>query len=155
MAAPTNKEFDIRGVNHLDNVEVLEIDGPAPRSLILVVEGSQVRRGPQRFWAAATEGSLLAPVVARSYRLGDANTSGRVDISDAINTLSFLFTGGATPQCLKAADTDDSGEIDITDAINTLGFLFTGGKAPRTPFPDCGLDPSDDALPCETQPACR
>jgi hypothetical protein len=99
--------------------------------------------------------TIEPPVEGPLFIRGDANDSGQVDISDAISTLGYLFTGAATVQCLQAADTNNSGEVDISDAIGTLSFLFAGGAAPAQPFPGCGLDPTPDALPCVTQPLCR
>lgn len=79
---------------------------------------------------------------------GDSNRSGEVDISDAVNTLSYLFSGGVAIQCLDAADANDSGEIDISDAVFALGFLFLGGPDIPLPYPAMGPDPTEDGLRC-------
>ena len=79
----------------------------------------------------------------------DASHDGLVNITDAIVILSYLFTGGPAPQCMDAADVLDSGTVDISAAINLLNFLFLGGTSPRVPFPNLGIDPTDDALGCE------
>ena len=78
---------------------------------------------------------------------GDANRDGRIDISDAITTLSYLFLGGSWPASHDAADTDDNGRIDMTDAIVTLGHLYLGGPPPAPPHPAAGEDPTPDDLP--------
>jgi hypothetical protein len=91
------------------------------------------------------------PVIKRA----DANLDGRGDISDAIVILGYLFLGLPATTCLETMDTDDSKVIDITDAIYFLSFLFLGGRAPPPPFPDCGIDPTDDALTCELYPHCN
>lgn len=89
----------------------------------------------------------FGPCTVSGFRRGDADTSGVVDITDAIFTLGFLFSGGPPPSCPDAADTDDNGTIEITDPINELGFLFLGNPAPPPPGPrDCGPDPVDDGL---------
>ncbi|MEM7235283.1 MAG: hypothetical protein AAF517_24110 [Planctomycetota bacterium] len=80
---------------------------------------------------------------------GDANSDGRVDLSDPVATLGFLFLGMESVECTDAADADDSGILDITDAIYTLGYLFLGGPQPEAPFPIAGLDTTDDQLSCE------
>ena len=81
---------------------------------------------------------------------GDANGDGQVDISDAIRTLGWLFTGGETPPCLDAADTNDDSQVDISDPIAVLSFLFTGGVEPAKPGPHVpGVDPTDDTLSCD------
>ncbi|HVR75860.1 MAG TPA: LamG-like jellyroll fold domain-containing protein, partial [Planctomycetota bacterium] len=85
---------------------------------------------------------------------GDLNVDGRIDISDALSALGFLFLGGRAPDCLDSADTNDSGRIDISDATYLLAFLFLGGGAPPAPFPGCGPDPSDDSLECLTFDSC-
>lgn len=104
---------------------------------------------------------------ARRFVRGDADSSGRIDLSDALAVLNFLFSSGREPACLDAADADDvgSGSLTITDAIRILGWLFSGGPAPGEPGPtateytagDCGTDPtSGDGLGCVTPgPACR
>ena len=76
-------------------------------------------------------------------------------ISDAVYILNFLFTGGRTPGCMKAADVDDTGSVDLTDAVYLLNYLFIGGAALAEPGA-CGLDPTGDNLSCETVPeACE
>jgi len=78
----------------------------------------------------------------------DTNESGRVDISDAIATLTFLFLGGPDPACHDRMDANDDGRLDLTDGVFTLEFLFFRGAAPPPPFPAPGRDPSADALSC-------
>jgi hypothetical protein len=82
-------------------------------------------------------------------RCGDSNADGRVDISESIFTLSYLFLGGPRPICLASADMDDSGDLDITDGHLVNVFLFLGGSAPPSPGPfACGVDPTPDLLGC-------
>ncbi len=82
----------------------------------------------------------------------DANTDGAIDIADAIRVLGYLFTH-ATLSCLDAGDSNDDGYIDIADAIYSLSYSFASGPAPKSPFPSCGLDPTADALGCDSYPA--
>jgi uncharacterized lipoprotein YddW (UPF0748 family) len=77
---------------------------------------------------------------------GDSNGDGTPNISDAVATLSYLFSGGAEPACLDAADADDRGTVEITDAVYLLNHLFSGGQAPPAPYPDAGADPTEDGL---------
>jgi hypothetical protein len=77
------------------------------------------------------------------FRRGDADGSGKLDLTDAIFTLQFLFLGGPEPECKDAADADDSGKLDLTDAISSLQFQFMGGPSPPAPGPvNCGPDPT-------------
>jgi hypothetical protein len=80
---------------------------------------------------------------------GDTERTGEIDLSDAIGILSYLFAGGASPSCIKAADADDTGSVDIADPVFILGFLFGGGPSIPAPFPDPGFDPTLDDLPCQ------
>ncbi|MBT6541498.1 MAG: hypothetical protein HOM39_08035, partial [Planctomycetes bacterium] len=56
--------------------------------------------------------------------------------------------------CDNAADSNDDGTLNIADAIALLSYLFSGASAPPAPFPDCGIDPTVDALECDAFAAC-
>lgn len=85
-----------------------------------------------------------------TFRRGDANGDKKLDLSDAVATLNFLFTGGTTIACQDAGDSNDSGTLDLSDAVYALQFLFLGGPPVPSPGPDsCGVDPTEDDLsPC-------
>jgi hypothetical protein len=89
------------------------------------------------------------------FRRADANGSGEVDISDAVNTFGFLFLGDKPPLCLSAADSNGDGAIDISDGVNTLSYLFTGGSSIPTPGPlSCGAAPDSSRIGCASYSAC-
>ena len=49
-----------------------------------------------------------------------------------------------------ALDVDDTGVVDVSDAIYVLDYLFKSGSPIPLPFPEAGIDPTDDDLaPCE------
>jgi RHS repeat-associated protein len=103
--------------------------------------------------AALTLALVVAGARARllaqgAFVRGDCDQSGRLDITDPITILGFLFLGSASPVCLDACDVDDSERIDISDAIYELSFLFLGGPPPRPPWPGEDIDPSGDLLTC-------
>ncbi len=102
------------------------------------------------------EGVLPEPEPTEpEFRRGDVNVDGRVDLSDGVNTLNFLFSGGADPSCADASDTDDDGNIAINDAVGVFNSLFAGGADPAPPGPqNCGVDPTEDPLTCMNYPAC-
>jgi len=79
---------------------------------------------------------------------GDANKDTRLDIADAIHTLSVLFAGAST-DCRDALDFNDDGAMDIADPIYGLSYLFASGPPPPAPFPTAGTDPTPDSLDCE------
>ncbi|MBI4584966.1 MAG: DNRLRE domain-containing protein [Planctomycetes bacterium] len=88
------------------------------------------------------------------YRRGDFNDDGGIDITDAIEILTFLFLSATKPSCLKAADVNDDDNADVSDPIVLLGYLFLGSKEPAPPFASCGMDPTPDALDCSTFSHC-
>ena len=85
-----------------------------------------------------------------SFRRGDANDDGLLDIADAISVLSILFQGSAMPYCQDALDSNDDGVIDISDPIDTLHSLFGGGGPlpPPGPIGPAGFDSTPDDLLC-------
>ncbi|MGE4613445.1 MAG: hypothetical protein AAEJ46_03800, partial [Planctomycetota bacterium] len=85
---------------------------------------------------------------------GDVNASQVVDIADVTSTLDFLFSASPPPDCIDSADANDDGLVDLADAISLLSYLFSGASAPPAPFPGCDIDPTMDALDCDSFAAC-
>jgi len=75
-----------------------------------------------------------------SFSRGNCNGDGRVDISDAIAIVGYLFAGAITPPCLAGCDIDADGDVIVTDAIALLNSLF---------------DPVGFAIPSPTPQECR
>lgn len=86
---------------------------------------------------------------------GDANGDQSVDISDAVLILLHLFLGAPASECEKSEDGDDNGILGVTDAVRILDYLFL--SAPPLPAPNgvCGVDPTEDALLCESYAGCN
>jgi hypothetical protein len=117
-------------------------------------------RDPYRSGAlilAVSGAALLAhgAAAAAHFVRGDADSSGRFEVTDAVVILRALFAGERDRiACEDAADVDDDGNLAVTDAIHLLDGLFRGGPAPAAPFPGCGGDPTEDGLGCEAHEAC-
>ena len=99
-----------------------------------------------------------------SFRRGDVDQNGRLNITDARGILQILFAitsirnenvRATAENCPIAVNVDGSlvggteRRADISDAIALLDFLFRTGRAPSTPFPSCGrpeqsVDPAFD-----------
>lgn len=107
--------------------------------------------------------------IGPAFTRGDTNADGRIDLSDAIFLLRYLYLGDTAPSCLDAADVNDDSEVppvvdppDVSDAIYLLNWLFLGDSPPPPPTPsrpfyapnDCGADPTDDSLDCASFPPC-
>jgi len=94
------------------------------------------------------------------FHRGDSNDDGKVDISDGVRILNFLFLGGPKPTCLEAANANDDAVLNISDAVYLFQALFTGGPkppAPGAPPAECGADPviSPSALGCKLYIHCQ
>ncbi|MEM7261880.1 MAG: FG-GAP-like repeat-containing protein [Planctomycetota bacterium] len=85
-----------------------------------------------------------------SFRRGDVNVDGSVDITDAVVLLENLFvTGSPVLNCPDGADTNDDATVDVSDAVSLLSYLFVPAS-PEPPTPGtgaCGADPTADTLP--------
>jgi hypothetical protein len=92
---------------------------------------------------------LPAPEGAGEARLirGDVDADGVLGAGDPFLLLGYLFRGGGGVDCLDAADADDSGRVNVSDAVLLFRRLFGLVDSLPAPFPDCGEDPSADALP--------
>ncbi|MGE3166556.1 MAG: dockerin type I repeat-containing protein [Planctomycetota bacterium] len=145
----------------------VEVEFPAAGGqTILIAVGS--------FFAFGTgQGTLLIETLAisdPSFRRGDCNGDGALNIADAVAALGILFPpAGCTPGvtcpeavCADGCDANDDGAFNIADAVALLGFLFPppgctpGVSCPSLPAPGvtCGIDPTLDALDCVAYPSC-
>jgi len=136
-------------------------------SIITSAAGGQVVGpidGPGRVVAALPIGAIgpidegnTSPTFFRlpPFIRADFNIDGVVDLSDAIATLNWLFTGGPGPTCENAGDANADNQIDVSDASFLLNWLFTGGVEPPAPGPTtCGVDRDRRALSCDEYPFC-
>ncbi len=92
---------------------------------------------------------------SRRFVRGDVSVDGHINLTDAIQLLEFLFRGGDAPGCEQAADANDDGRINLSDAAQVLLHLVGGSGDLPAPFPDCGIDPTDDALDCAVYAGCE
>jgi PKD repeat protein len=119
--------------------------GSPPLSNIITVGGQTVR-------PALGEGgdviiSHLEFPPPRFFRRGDTDGNGEVNITDCIASLNYLFSGAEPPSCQDAADATDDGVVDISDAVFVLAFLFQSGTYLPSPYPNAGMDATEDDLP--------
>jgi hypothetical protein len=78
------------------------------------------------------------------FHRGDPDSTGSIDLTDAVYLFDFLFHGGPVPSCLEAADAQNDGALDLSDGVYIFLYLFVGGSAPAAPGPTtvpCGTDP--------------
>ncbi len=75
-----------------------------------------------------------------TFKRGDANRDGSMNIADAIYILQNLFAQGPPLYCLEAADGNDDDSVNIADAVYILQNLFAQGPAIPPPHEECGPD---------------
>ena len=99
--------------------------------------------------------------VVAQFRRCDCNGDGRVNIADAVCTVSSLFAPERLDpsldpfSCEDALDCNDQGPVDVADSVYLIAYRFQGGPLPPAPGLACGEDPSADALGCSrTQSTC-
>jgi len=61
---------------------------------------------------------------------GDANNDGKVNLTDIIFNLNYLFKDGAPPTNYCAGDYDGDGAYTILDLIYQVDYIFKSGPAP-------------------------
>ncbi len=89
-----------------------------------------------------------------TFRRGDANADGLLDVADPVFILAALFTGGPASTCAEASDANDDGSVDLADAVAALNALFGSGPGLPAPYPGCGSDPTVDSLTCMSYGFC-
>lgn len=122
-------------------------DESAPRSLLRYTAVAIVAGREE---ACREECSLDLTGISLPFTRGNGNGDDKVNLSDAVSLLGFLFLGQTEAiDCPDGADFDDSGTLELTDAIALLDFLFRGGTPPQPPYPGIGEDPTaGDPLGC-------
>ena len=120
----------------------------APVATVIVVDGASL---------AVTEvtGTLpLTPYEGSQFIRGDVTQNGSLDIADVIGVLSFLFLNTVTT-CYNSLDANDTGSVSISDAVQILCSVFgPGSPPPAGPYPDCGVDTTDDSGSCDEYSGC-
>jgi len=83
-----------------------------------------------RVLTAPTPGAANAEPMPRGEGArGDVDQNGRIDLTDAIDILAYLFSETFTPYCEPVADANHDGTVDMADPVRILFFLFSGGPA--------------------------
>lgn len=83
------------------------------------------------------------------FRRGDVSGDGVFNLADPIRGLNIII-GTASNLCADASDANDDGLVDISDAVYLLSTLFQDAPLPPDPGLQCGTDPTEDDLGCET-----
>ncbi len=64
---------------------------------------------------------------------GDLDESGRVDITDLVYLIAYMFIDGIPKINLNASDFDSSGSLDVADLVNFVEYMFGDGRVINCP----------------------
>jgi hypothetical protein len=88
-------------------------------------------------WGSASAGDvawkhfLYNVLHQEGFYRGDVNKSGKLDVTDVVYTINYLFKGGAKPiEFEDQADVTNDKLVTVTDVVYMINFLFKGGPAP-------------------------
>ncbi len=152
---------DVNDFLALDERTLLVLDGKKDTVFVVSDENGDfdaLDEGETRQWLVDAGDSLATPnaltllqptgVPGVQFVRGDVYVDQRINITDPVALLGYLFVDQVIESCPDALDADDDGRTNITDAIYLLNYLFSGGSAPPPPFPAAGVDPTADELDC-------
>jgi len=80
--------------------------------------------------AFVTAQGLDCPSLTCCDKPGDANNDGKVNVGDAVYTITYVFRGGPAPVCKAEGDANGDCKINVGDAVYTITYVFRGGPAP-------------------------
>ena len=159
LAGETVEERVVRRLLTSGNQIVIEIDIEQPfdgltitinqRDVVGLYEGE---RGP-----ALSEIEVNGMVASAStvptatFRRGDSNCDGSINVTDAIVVLGHLFTNGNDLCCEMAADTNGDNTLNMTDPVYFLSYLFRSGGQIAPPGEECGTVPMSGSISCDIQ----
>ena len=90
---------------------------------------------------AAVLGALEPGCNPSQYICGDANYDERVNVSDAVYIINYVFSGGAEPDPWESGEVNCDGRVNISDAVYLINYVFSSGHNPcdtnGDEIPDC------------------
>lgn len=152
-----NLKFRVRDDAPLGDTELRFIDGarthpPDSPQIENIATLRQTSSSPEVKVTPISIGGVLKIVPEAEVTLfirGDYDFNEKVELTDAVLELEFLFLSGIPPQCPDAADANDDGNFDISDPIAILQTIFLGLDRIPPPFSRPGEDPTKDNLSCK------
>jgi hypothetical protein len=72
----------------------------------------------------------LVVVKLIEFICGDANADKKVNVSDAVYLISYIFAGGPEPSPHLAGDANCDNKVNVSDAVYLITYIFAGGPAP-------------------------
>ncbi len=154
MGSPLGDTLVLLGVHFFDSYEgnyihySLRYDRVTPGSGDIAIAPTD-RYDPLRFAVgrnvSGLDVDLHTPVVVYvdvSYKMGDCDCSGTLDIADLVCMVDYMFGSGSAcqpylqPYSIHILDIGCTGDgnTDISDLVYFVDFMFNGGPPPCDPF---------------------
>lgn len=70
-------------------------------------------------------------VKAEELLSGDLNRDGEIDAADISYLISYLFSGGPSPEPKWTGDINGDCQVNVADVIYLINYLFVSGPAPK------------------------
>lgn len=61
---------------------------------------------------------------------GDADSNGKIDVSDVVYLINYCYKGGPAPNPLLKGDVTADGAVNANDIIHLINYLFRNGMPP-------------------------
>ena len=92
---------------------------------------------------------LIAAPQPEFIRGADCDNAPDLDIGDPIYLLRWRFGSFYDESgCVKSCDMNDDAILDLADVVFGLNYLFQAGAPFPAPYPEKGVDPTEDVLTC-------
>ena len=69
---------------------------------------------------------MITATVASSFKRGDVNNDGTVNISDVTSLIDYLLSNNSEGINMQAADVDGNTTINISDVTSLIDMLLSG-----------------------------
>jgi serine protease AprX len=73
---------------------------------------------------------IVAAIEYSFYLTGDVTADGKINVSDVVYLINYLFIGGPTPDPLFLGDVNCDSQVNVSDVVYLIGYLFQAGPQP-------------------------
>lgn len=114
------------------NWDVLAAGGGMMSSGSFILEGTlgQAVAGETAGPEAAVNAGFWQDFGPGDFLCGDVAKNNRIDITDAVFIIQYIFAAGPAPVPIEAGDVDCNSRIAISDAVYIIHYIFASGPAP-------------------------
>ena len=74
--------------------------------------------------------AVVLNLEGEAYLCGDANADTRVNVSDAVYIINYVFAHGDPPVPINSGDVNCDNKVNVSDAVYIINYVFSHGKTP-------------------------